>query len=273
MRFLIPVCCFLSMWSCDIQPPNSETKNEASSRAAFKELKPSVLEGYTPLFNNKDLDGWYFVFRDTLFDGKLEDIFRVENEEIHVYPVQEADSRQTFAGIITKDSFSRYKLHVEYKWGSSKFKPRQDKVRDAGLLFFFFCEDKIWPFSVECQIQEGDTGDIWVIGTEVTSRVSKVTRNYNPNGELVTRSTGKDQIFQRFHRGYSWEVRGWNVLDLEVDGENAKYYLNGHLVNEALDMKFWDESSGQFLPLNSGKILLQAEGAELYYRNIQIKQL
>ncbi|MBP6755187.1 MAG: DUF1080 domain-containing protein, partial [Bacteroidia bacterium] len=56
-------------------------------------------------------------------------------------------------------------------------------------------------------------------------------------------------------------------------GNNAKYTLNGYVVNEALDMQKWNEVLGIYEPLTSGKILIQAEGAEVYYRNIYIENL
>jgi hypothetical protein len=146
-------------------------------------------------------------------------------------------------------------------------------VRDAGVILHVHGEEKIWPFGVECQIQEGDTGDIWAIGTQVTSTVSPVIRNYAPDGSPVTRGGTGEKPFARFHRGYNWEVPGWNRLELEVRGDDAKFTVNGHVVNEALDMKYWDVTERSWKPLTRGRILLQAEGAELFYRNITLTPL
>ena len=163
---------------------------------------------------------------------------------------------------------------MEYKWGEKKFAPRENFVRDAGVLFHLFGDDNIWPSSVECQIQEGDTGDIWAINTQVTSKVNSTILNYSPTGDLVTRGGQGKPKFHRFHRGYDWEVPhgGWNKLEISVNGDHAKYTLNGQVVNEAMDMKRWDDELQKMIPLTSGKILLQAEGAELYYKNIFIKE-
>ena len=227
----------------------------------------------TPLFNGSDLDAWYLVVKDSTFKGAKEDLFAIEKGIIHVYPHQKHNSTQTYAGLMTKEVFGNYKLTLEYKWGTKKFAPRDNFVRDAGVIFHQFGPDVIWPNGVECQIQDGDTGDIWAIGAKVTSKVSRVIRNYDPNGELVTRGTPKEK-FQRFHRSYDWEKpTDWNLLEIEVKGNNAKYTLNGYVVNEALDMQKWNEVLGIYEPLTSGKILIQAEGAEVYYRNIYIENL
>jgi hypothetical protein len=226
-----------------------------------------------PLFDGKNLDAWYLVVNDKNFTGKMDEYFAIEKGTIHVYPKQEHNSTQSFAGLFTKESYDNYKLTLEYKWGAKKFKPRENFVRDAGVIFHQFGPDVIWPFGVECQIQEGDTGDIWAIGSKVTSKISRVIRNFDPNGELVTRGTPKEK-FQRFHRSYDWEnPNGWNKLEIEVKGNNATYTLNGYLVNEVIDAQKYNELSAAYEPLISGKIVIQAEGAELYYRNIFIEPL
>ena len=227
--------------------------------------------GWTALFNGQNLDGWTMSTRNTHFSGTKAEIFKVENGIIHTYPTQEHLSEQPFAGLITENTYSDFKLSLEYKWGTKKFKPRHEFVRDAGIIFHVHGKDEIWPNGVECQIQEGDTGDLWAIGAKVTSKVQKVIRNYSPTGELMT--LGKpEQRFHRFHRGYSWEVPGWNRLDIEVKGDHAIFKVNGNIVNEAIDMKYWDEEAQAYKPLTAGKILIQAEGAELFYRNIFIQE-
>lgn len=224
---------------------------------------------FIKLFNEENLDGWYFIQREPNRDSNL---FAVEQGLLHVYPHQEAGSAQSFGALITKKSYSHYILKLEYKWGKKKFKPRYTVVRDAGLLFHVHGPDIVWPNSVECQIQEGDTGDIWLIGTKSSSKVNSVIRNYNPEGKKETRGTPEVR-FSRFHRSYCWEVPGWNEVEIEVQGANATYRVNGKVVNEVLDMQYWDEEDQQYRSLTEGKILLQAEGAEIYYRNIYLKEL
>jgi|GEM_PF-462169 len=68
-----------------------------------------------------------------------------------------------FGMITTEKQYSNYNLEFEYKWGERKFIPRLNVKRDAGVLFHVYKEKTVWPSSLECQIQEGDTGDLWVI--------------------------------------------------------------------------------------------------------------
>jgi hypothetical protein len=51
------------------------------------------------------------------------------------------------------------------------------------------------------------------------------------------------------------------------------FRVNDHIVNEAIDIKQWDADTKSWKPLTEGRILLQAEGAEVSYRNITLTAL
>ena len=58
----------------------------------------------------------------------------------------------------------------------------------------------------------------------------------------------------------------WNIVEVIVNGaDEAKYMVNGKQVNAVYNMK----RDGQ--PLTEGRISVQAEYAELFYRNIKYK--
>jgi hypothetical protein len=238
--------------------------------AGFSEVSPE--DGFAPLFNGRDLGGFRVVVKDR---GVVEaqELFVVRDGAIHVYPTQADGSTQPFAGLVTRAEYSHYHLTLEYKWGARKFVPRADTVRDAGVLFHVHGDDIIWPDSVECQIQEGDTGDLWAVRTQVTSSVQPIIRNYAPAPGGKPETRGVPGRFQRFHRSYYHEVPGWNRIDVIVRGDHAIFKVNGRVVNEAIAMKRWDAATATWLPLTQGRILLQAEGAEVFYRNVRIKLL
>lgn len=223
------------------------------------------------LFNGENLDGWYVVVQG---QGRrpVQDIFTVDDGIIHAYADHEPNSRQPFAGLITETSYNNFHLELEYKWGEKKFAPRHDYVRDAGIIFHMHDDDPFWPSGVEMQIQQGDTGDIWVIGTQVTSKEHGVEGNYSPDGEPRTRGA-RHQRYARFARSYCWERPGWNHVEITVEGDHALYRVNGHVVNEASDMRRWDAAAERFVRLDRGNILLQAEGAEVLYRNLRLTPL
>jgi hypothetical protein len=228
-----------------------------------------IPNGYEALFNGKDLSGWYSYADE---QGKSKELFEVVEGAIHTHPNMDTSKVQSFGALQTERVFENYILELEYKWGTKKFKPRESSVRDAGILFHQFGPDKIWPRGAECQIQEGDTGDLWLVKVRGTSRVSTIDLCYQPDHPLLTLGDGKTE-YAHVPRNYYWEIPGWNKVKMEVNGDEAKFYVNGKLVNEVMDLQFFDDETGAYIPLTKGKILLQAEGAEVYYRNIFIKEL
>src|SRR5205823_12491249 len=79
------------------------------------------------------------------------------------------DQPQDFGYLATGREYSNYHVRLRYRWGQKRFVPRAQDKRDAGLLYHFQGPDVIWPRSVESQIQEGDTGDIFLVSGTGTS--------------------------------------------------------------------------------------------------------
>ncbi len=221
------------------------------------------------LFNGKNLDGWYQVIEK---NGMEQRLFKAENGVIHAYATQTENTLQPFGAIITEKEYENYTLTLEYKWGEKKFRPRENAVRDAGIIFHEHGEDVIWPAGIECQIQEGDTGDLWIVKSRASSTIDPMHKNFNKDGLLGTFGTLESQ-YNRLPRSFCWEKAGWNKVVLVVKGDFAQFYINDQLVNEAIAMKKWDENQKKWIPLTKGKILLQAEGSEVFYRNITLQPL
>jgi hypothetical protein len=195
------------------------------------------------LFNGNDKKGWY-TYLDTL--GKDNDIhnnFVVENGVVHVMG-------KYFGYMSTKKSYANYYLKVVFKWGTKQYAPRQTGKRDAGILYHFpeTEKDHVWPKSIECQIQEEDCGDIWCIQHSNVDSPNKW-------------ETAWDQ--KHIFRTANFEhPRGeWNTIEIICNGNQIEHYVNGHLVN-------WGKAS-----LSVGKILLQSEGAEIFYKSVELTPL
>ena len=206
------------------------------------------------LFNGKNLDGFYTYLRSKGKNLDPDKVFQVENGMIHV-------SGADFGYFATEAEYENYRLTVEFKWGEETHAPRQGKARDSGILYHFVGPDKIFPKSIEFQMIEGGTGDVIVVdGAALTVKG-------------VTRTEGR---FDRFGKGPWEDVAGyrdpknevekphgeWNLLELVADGDTVKYYVNGRLVNE-----------GTAASPPRGKILFQSEGAELFFRRIELEPL
>ena len=195
-----------------------------------------------PLFNGKNLDGWYSFIKNRGKNNDSLGVFSVKDGLLHI-------TGQEFGYIVTEKKFSDFRLVIEFKWGEKKYPPRENRVRDNGILYYVVDSDRVWPRAIECQIQEGDCGDFWLIDsvtlvidgvrTEATknTRFAKKKDNEKPSGE-------------------------WNRLEIIAQKGKCTHIMNGVVVNEGTDAS-----------VRTGRILVQSEGAEIYYRKIDIEEL
>lgn len=199
-----------------------------------------------PIFNGKNLDGWYSFLNSKGKNNDPEKIFSVENGVLHI-------SGKEFGYICTEKVFKNFHLAVEFKWGIKKYPPRDADTtkRDSGICFYISNEtkDTIWPKSIECQVQEGDTGDFWLIGG-TSIKVDSIRSQPASYRRIQKKADGEMPTGQ------------WNRVEVIASKGKITYIVNGKVVNE-----------GQEPSESEGKILIQSEGAEIYYRKIEIQEL
>jgi hypothetical protein len=233
--------------------------------------------GSKPLFNGKNLSGWTVHYASKPGEGAPSPakFFEVADGAIHAYRDEENGSAQPNAYLLSDGEYKDYKLTLEYKWGTKKFEPRVKLVRDAGLLYHVHRErPNDWPASIESQIQEGDVGDLWAVSARASSTIDPKSRRFAllENGGVPV-TVGNDGKFERVRHGRVNEYPGWNTLEVIVQGDRAMHIVNGIPNMRVSDMKAWDAGSNSWVKLDHGRIALQAEAAEIYYRNIRIRPL
>jgi len=90
---------------------------------------------------------------------------------------------------------------------------------------------------------------------------------YSEEGETKTGRSVKTKL------GVEKPHGEWNEMEIQVHGsEKAIFIFNGEVVLETFNFTQKDKE-GVKSPLEKGRIGLQAEWAELMYRNIRIKEL
>jgi hypothetical protein len=193
------------------------------------------------LFNGKNLDGWYTFLPSKGKNSDPEGNFKVEDGSvIHVLGKE-------FGYVCTEKEYENFHLSLEFKWGEKKFPPRENQKRDSGILYHFPVgkEDRVWPHSIECQVQEGDCGDFWLVaGTSIEVDGKRVT-NYSKKKKDAEKPNGE-----------------WNTIEVICDGDKCVHIVNGVTVHEGVKAS-----------VTKGKILLQSEGAEVYYRKVELRPL
>jgi len=243
------------------------------------------------LFNGKDLTGWD-TYLGPAFDtltGKFDSLSAkgLNNDPDKVFSVVEEDeepalrvSGNGFGGIATKDEFKNYHLTLQFKWGSRKFHNRKDKPRDSGVLYHavgpFDAGYGNWMCSQEFQVQEGDCGDYWSIAGS-TMDVPAVGQQeeqyvYDPKAELVTFSYTSTAGKRCRKKPDGEKPTGeWNTVDIYCLGDSSV-----HIINDVVVMRLYHSrrpENGREIRMTKGKIELQTEGAEVFYRHIQLEPI
>jgi hypothetical protein len=246
-------------------------------------------DGWRALFNGGDLVGWEtylgpaYSERDNAFVGEPTG---VNVDPDGVFTVVQEDGRSAirisgehFGGISTSEEFENYHLRLEFKWGRDKHAPRANGRRDSGLLYHATGEHgqdgSFWMHSQEFQIQEGDCGDYWGLGSEVDVMARPLDDGrfiYDPEGELMhfgarsphNRNVKKDPDGEH-------PTGEWNTLDLYALGGTSLHVINGVRTMRLENSR--QIIDGRPVPLTRGMLQIQSEGAEIFYRNIMIRPI
>jgi hypothetical protein len=242
------------------------------------------------LLSEKDLSGWdtYIGPSFDTIQGNRDSIAPgLNNDPLKVFTLVTEDSRpalrisgERFGGISTLDEFENYHLRMEMKWGSATWPPRKGQKRDSGILYHAVgphgADFGFWMSSQEFQVQEGDCGDYW--GVAGGSFDVPTIKNGNSDWVYDAKSsmlTFNEKSAQNRHVIKSPDAEKptgqWNTMEVICFGDSAI-----HIVNGAVVMRLFKSSllKGEKLTkLTKGKIQLQSEGAEVFYRNIEIRKL
>ncbi len=243
--------------------------------------EPVAPEKPIKLFNGKDLTGFTTWLKAT-----------GHKDPHHVFSVVDGTIRISGEGLgylATDKAYKDYHLRLEYKWG--KYTTDPASVRNSGALLNGIgpdggAGDGAWMTCLECQIAQGCEGDLIVIrgkdekGKVIPATVTSETETAADGntrwkrGGQKTAYSGK-QFWWSKHQPFFQERldnRGkndvasplgqWTRVECIMEGNHLTIKINGVTVNEFSDV----------MPA-AGKILLQNEGSEIYYRNVELLPL
>jgi hypothetical protein len=242
------------------------------------------------LFNGKDFTGWDSYIGPPMDDAwkKLSDIpVGLNNDPNHVFTIVNDSgekviriSGENWGGISTKKEYADFHLRLMFKWGKLTWGPKKKEKKDSGLLYFAVGEngadDGAWMRSQEFQIEEGNCGDYWGVagGMEDIPVIKKSDSEYvyNASGELTNFSATSKVGRHCIKQGDAEHATGeWNTLDLYCHGDTSVHVINGKVMMVLYHSSQAD--NGKILPLAKGKLQIQSEGAEIFYKHIVIEPL
>jgi hypothetical protein len=247
-------------------------------------------DNWSRLFNGKDLTGWDTYLGPDL-DAKGKPIndkpIGLNNDPRHVFSIVKEDgenviriSGENWGAISTKKEYENYHLQLQFKWGTLSWGQKKGKKKDSGLLYHsvgkYGADYGAWMRSQEFQIEEGNCGDYWGVAGGMADipviKKSDTAYVYSPQGTLTTFSAGSKQGRHCIKNGDAENSSGqWNTIDLYCHGDTSIHVVNGKVMMVLYHNRQMD--NGQELPLTKGKIQIQSEGAEVYYRQIKVQPI
>ena len=208
----------------------------AGTLGAWAQERGGQRAGEIRLFNGKDLSGWTYHLSEP--SAKMEDVWSVVQEEGQGIIVCKGRP----AGYIrTTDDYTNYVLRLQWR-----FNPVTKRAGNSGVLLRVVGPDKVWPKSVEAQLQSGAAGDFWLIDEARLNTPAERVDQGTPRHRLRTKTNEKP-------------IGEWNDYEITVDGERVVLKVNGEVLNEG--------TGAEVVP---GKIALQSEGSEIHFRNIRL---
>jgi hypothetical protein len=259
----------------------------AAAQTAAPPLPPAGADGWVSLLNGRDLSGWYTMLQTSGRDvAQGKKMVLIEQEMLHILGNEINGERAEAGYIATNQEFENVHIRVEYKWGVKRFPPRSYTKRDNGLLYGLVGADKVWPTMVECQIEEGDVGDYFLVGgirgVQAThgnglfggglgpSGWTEPASSHGPGNGPPPEPTGDRKIKD----GNFENLDDWNVVEVIWQGDRSAHIVNGRTVNVVSMLQQPDpQNPGKFIPLTRGKIAIEIEFAEIWYRRIEVKSL
>lgn len=205
-------------------------------------------EGFTELFNGKDLSGWYGNNPHTTLKGTLDEQFAsiaVQQDEFKAHwSVQDGELVNDGQGpyATTLKNYGDIELHIEYK---------TVPLADSGIYLRGTPQVQIWDWT--------EAGGKWNLGADKGS------------GALWNNTDGAPG---RFPSALMDKPFGeWNSLDITQIGTRTSVVFNGTLVvDNAIMENYWDKD--RQIPLRaSGPIHLQTHGGEIRWRNIYVREI
>jgi hypothetical protein len=185
-------------------------------------------KGTVQLFNGKDLSNWAFHLKDPAADPAA--VFTVKDGLIHI-------SGDPFGYMRTKDIYSEYKLHVEWRYPG--------EASNSGVFIHAQQPDTIWLKCSECQLKSGNAGDFVCM-----------------NGAKMNEQKANSRVVNKMAASSEKPVGEWNTMEITCKSNTIEVYVNGVLQNKATGVSE-----------NKGHICLQSEGKDIEFKNVFITNL
>ena len=196
------------------------------------------------LFNGRDLSGWHI------------DVPEMDTNAPAIYPFIIRNGLLVSLGepnghLITDSVYQNFRLQVEYRFAG--------KPGNCGVLVFASTPRslyKMFPKSIEVQMMHENAGDFWCIVEDIA--VPDMEKRRGPKAEWGITEGKKGRILN-LTDGSEKPLGEWNTMIVECLKNSIRVWVNGDLVNDGFNCT-----------AEKGQIALQAEGAEVEFRKVEL---
>ena len=188
-------------------------------------------------------------------------------------------SGEIYGCAATRQEFSNYHFRAKFKWGEKIWEPRLTELKDSGILYhsrgdFGIDYWKSWALSQEFQVIEHGIGEYWTIANAAID----IRANPKAPGAEAPRWNAEAPWMEFFAPNYhalagSDEDRPgkWNTVELVCFEDRCVHIANGKVVMALKNARYKD--GDKFVPMTGGKLQIQSEAAEVFYKDIEIRSI
>jgi hypothetical protein len=200
-----------------------------------------------PLFNGKDLSGWLVDVPEADSVSGLPPSFIVRDSML----ISMGEPR---GHLITEKTYQNYRLTVSYRFPGM---PGNCGVLvHASTPRFLY---KMFPKSIEVQMEHNNAGDFWVIGEDI--EVDNMIARRGPKEDWGVTEDKARRILNLSDTAEN-PLGSWNTMVVECVKDEVKVWINDVLVNH-----------GYHATAQSGKIAIQAEGSIVEIRTLFLEPI
>ncbi|WP_152268484.1 3-keto-disaccharide hydrolase [Agriterribacter humi] len=196
------------------------------------------------LFNGRDLSGWHIDVPEMDTNALARNPFIIRNGLL-------VSLGEPNGHLITDSIYKNFRLQVEYRFAG--------KPGNCGVLVFASTPRslyKMFPKSIEVQMMHENAGDFWCIVEDIAVPDMKKRRGAKKEWGITE---GKKRRILNLTDGSEKPLGEWNTMVVECLKNSIRVWVNGDLVNDGFNCT-----------AEKGQIALQAEGAEVEFRKVEL---
>ena len=194
--------------------------------------------GTLPIGDN--LEAWEFYLADP--QAEIQDVWAIKDGVL-------VCRGEPLGYLYTKKDYRDFVLKLQWRW------PPEKKPGKGGVLIRTTGEHKIWPKSLEAQLNAGDAGDFWGLAGYGLTGPEERTRSFDHEKFGKLTNVKKAKALEK-------PAGQWNSYEIIAEGDTVTLLINGEQVNRATGCAF-----------DAGRICLTSEGDEIHFRNVVVTEI